>query len=108
MRLHSKGNVKVMLSLCLTKHHATKAYWERGGKAPRILDLGIRWRYVVSLTPRLLYTQGNSPWYRLDRKLGGLQSRSGRGGEVKNSQPLLGFEPPIIQPGEEHLKYVKL
>jgi hypothetical protein len=26
------------------------------------------------------------------------QSRSGRGGEEKNSQPLTGLEPPIIQP----------
>jgi hypothetical protein len=30
--------------------------------------------------------------------LNGHQSRSGRGGEEKNSQPLLGLEPPIIQP----------
>jgi hypothetical protein len=33
----------------------------------------------------------------LDRRLGGLQSRSGRGGEEKNSQPLPKLEPPIIQ-----------
>jgi hypothetical protein len=30
-------------------------------------------------------------------RLGGPQSRSGRGGEQKNSQPLPGLEPPIIQ-----------
>jgi hypothetical protein len=36
--------VKVKLSLCLTKHHAIKAYWGSGGTAPRILDLGTRWR----------------------------------------------------------------
>jgi hypothetical protein len=29
----------------------------------------------------------------LDRRLGGSQSRSGRGGEKKNSQPLSGIEP---------------
>jgi hypothetical protein len=34
----------------------------------------------------------------LDRRLGGLQSRSGRSGEEKNSQPLPGLEPTIIQP----------
>jgi hypothetical protein len=34
----------------------------------------------------------------LNRRLGESQSRSGRGGEEKNSQPLPGFEPPIIQP----------
>jgi hypothetical protein len=42
--------------------------------------------------------QGKSPWYPLDRRLGGPQSRPGRGGEEKNSQPLPGLEPPIIQP----------
>jgi len=34
----------------------------------------------------------------LGRRLGGPQSRSGRGGEDKNSQPLLGLEPPTSQP----------
>jgi hypothetical protein len=29
--------------------------------------------------------------------MGGSQSRSGRGGEEKNSQPLPGLEPPIVQ-----------
>jgi hypothetical protein len=37
---------------------------------------------------------GKSPRYLLDRRLGGPQSRSGRGGEEKNSQPLPGLEPP--------------
>jgi hypothetical protein len=52
---------------------------------------------VVSFTPRPLYPQGKSPWYPLDRKLGGPQSRSEPGGEEKNSQPLPGLKPPIIQ-----------
>jgi hypothetical protein len=38
------------------------------------------------------------PFYPLDRRLGGPQSRSGRSGEEKNSQPLPGLEPPVIQP----------
>jgi hypothetical protein len=46
-----KVKVKVV-SLILTEHHAMKAYWGSGGTAPRILDLGIRWRRVVSFTPR--------------------------------------------------------
>jgi hypothetical protein len=50
-------------------------------------DLGIRWRRVVSFTPQPLYLQGKSLWYPLVRRLGGPQSRSGRGGEEKNSQP---------------------
>jgi hypothetical protein len=53
--------------------------------------------WVVDFTPRLLYPQGKSPWYPLDRRLGRPQSRSGRG-EEKNSQPLPRLEPPIIQP----------
>jgi hypothetical protein len=49
--------------------------------------------WVVSFTPRPLYPQGKSPWYPLDRRLGGTQSRSGRGGEEKNSQLPPGIEP---------------
>jgi hypothetical protein len=47
---------------------------------------------VVSFTPGRL-TPGVSPWYPLDKRLGGTQSRSGRGGEEKNSQPTPGIEP---------------
>jgi hypothetical protein len=36
--------VKVKLSLCLTKHHSMKTYWGSGSIAPRILDLGTRWK----------------------------------------------------------------
>jgi hypothetical protein len=36
---------------------------------------------VASFTPRPLYPQEKSPWYPLDRRVGGPQSRSGRGGE---------------------------
>jgi len=36
---------------------------------------------------------GRSPSYPLDRRLGGPQRRSGRGGEEKNFQP-----PPAIEP----------
>jgi hypothetical protein len=70
-----------------------KAYWGSGGIAPRFFDLGTRWRLVVSFTPRPLYPQGKSPWYPLDKRLGEPQSRSGRGGEEKNSQPPPGIEP---------------
>jgi hypothetical protein len=48
---------------------------------------------VVSFTHRPLYPQGKSPWYPLDRRLGRPQSRSGRGGEDKNSQTSPGIEP---------------
>jgi hypothetical protein len=36
--------------------------------------------------------------YPLDRRLWEPQSRSGHGGEEKNSQPLPGLEPPNVQP----------
>jgi hypothetical protein len=58
---------------------------------------------VVSFTPQLLYRQGKSPWYPLDRRLGGPQSRSGHNGEEKNSQPPAGNPTPghpIVQPKE--------
>jgi hypothetical protein len=44
-------------------------------------------------TPRPLYPQGKNHRYPLDRRLGGPQSRSGRGGEAKDSQPLPRIEP---------------
>jgi len=74
-----------------------KAYWRSGGIVARILDLGTKWTRMVSL-PQPLNPQGKSPWYPLDRKLGGPPSRSGRGDEENNSQLLPVVESPIIQP----------
>jgi hypothetical protein len=37
------------------------------------------------------------PWYPLDRRLGEPYSRSGHGGEEKNSQSMPRLEPPITQ-----------
>jgi hypothetical protein len=90
--LHAPYKVKI-LSLCLTKNHTMKTNWGRGGIAPRILDLSTRWRWVGSFTPGPLHPQGKSTWYPLDRRLSGPQSRSGHGGEEKNSQPPPGIEP---------------
>jgi hypothetical protein len=73
-----------------------KMYWGSECIAPRLLDLGTRWRWAVSFTPLPLYPQGKSPWYSLDRRLGGPQSRSGPGDEEKNSQPPA--ENRIIEP----------
>jgi hypothetical protein len=77
-----------------------KTFWGSGSIAPRTLDLGTRWRWVVSFTPRPLYPPGKSSWYPLDRRLGGPQSRSGHGGKDKNSQPLRESNrwTPIAQP----------
>jgi hypothetical protein len=72
-----------------------KTYWG-GSAAPCILDLSTRCRRVVSFTFRPLYRQGKSPRYPLDRRLGGPQSRSGRGAEEKNSEPPPGMEHPTV------------
>jgi hypothetical protein len=52
-------------------------------------------------SPRQLYLQGKSPWYTLNMRIGGPQSRSGHGGEEKNSQPMPEQEPPIINPAAQ-------
>jgi hypothetical protein len=69
-----------------------KVYWGVEVYLHSFFDLGTRWRWVVSFTPRPLYLQGKSPRYPLDRRLGVLQGRSGRYGEEKNSQPPPGIE----------------
>jgi hypothetical protein len=53
---------------------------------------------------------GKSPWYPLDKSLGGPQNRSGRGGEEKNSQSPPGIEPlnpdrPARSPAPYRLSY---
>jgi hypothetical protein len=52
---------------------------------------------VARFTLRPLYPHGKSHWNPWDRRLGGFQSRSGCSDIKNNSQPLLGFDPPIIQ-----------
>jgi len=59
--------------------------WRSGGVVPWILNLGNRWRWVVSFMPLLLYTWCKNPWYSLDRTVGGLQNHSGCGGEEEKS-----------------------
>jgi hypothetical protein len=78
--LTQEGNV--VPALFLTKYHAMQAYQGSGGIVPHILDLGTRWRSVVSFMPWPLYLQRKSPWYPL-RRLGGPQSHSGHTGEEK-------------------------
>jgi hypothetical protein len=45
------------LFLCLTEHHAMKAYWGSGGIAPLILDLGTRW--MVSILTSTEHTRNS-------------------------------------------------
>jgi len=44
-----------------------------------ILNLGARWKWVVSFSTRSLYIRGKNPSYPLDGRLGGPQSQSGHG-----------------------------
>jgi hypothetical protein len=90
--------VKVKLSLCFNWAPRHEDVLGSGGISPRILDLGTRWRWVVGFTPRAALPTGKEPLVPVSRRLGGLQSRSGRDGEEKVSQPLPGLESPIIQP----------
>jgi hypothetical protein len=64
----------------LTQYHAMKAYGGVKVYLHSFFDLGTRLRWVVSFTPRPLYPQGKSPRYPWEMRLGGRQSRSGRGG----------------------------
>jgi hypothetical protein len=64
-----------------------KVYGGSGYIDSHFLDFVTRWRLVVSFTPQLLYPQWKSPWYPLDRRLGGPQSQSGRCGEEKILDP---------------------
>jgi hypothetical protein len=59
---------------------------------------------VVSFTPRLLYPQGKEPLVPIVEEAECPPSRSGRGDEEKNSQPLPAIEPPIIQPIAQRYK----
>jgi hypothetical protein len=62
-----------------------------------ILDLGSRWRWVVSFTPRQLYPRAKNWRCPLDRKLGEPQYCSWRCGGKKNLAPV-GKQTPAFQP----------
>jgi hypothetical protein len=72
-----------------------------------ILDLSTGWRWLVSFTPRALYSRGKSPLYPLYRRLGGPQSRSGHCGVEKNLLQLPGIEPcrPVRSPSLYQCSY---
>jgi hypothetical protein len=76
-----------------------KEFCGNGSTDPRMLYLDIRERDEWSASRPGRPTSGErssgTPWIG---GLGGPQSRSGRGGEEKNSQPLPRFEVPVIQP----------
>jgi hypothetical protein len=63
------------------------------GRAPRILTSKQDGsELLASRLGRPLYFREKKPWYPLDRRLGGTQSRSRRCDEEKDSQPPPGTE----------------
>jgi hypothetical protein len=64
-----------------------KAYWGSGVTVPLILHPVTGLDVSGQLHNPVALPQGKSLSYQFDRRLGGPQSRSGCGGEVKNSQP---------------------
>jgi hypothetical protein len=63
-----------------------------GVLAPVIYNLEIRWRGVVSFTPRSLYSLGKQRMFPLDIRLDPFLNRSGYIGENRKLLPLLGIE----------------
>jgi hypothetical protein len=76
----------------------------------KILDLGTKWRLVVSLKLRPHYSQRKKPRYLLDRRLVGPESRSERYRIEKNLIPLPGIEPRSFsqKPVAEHTHLSRL
>jgi hypothetical protein len=70
-----------------------KAYWGVEVYHLALFDLGTEGGEWSASRPGRFTPRERAPFYPLDRRLGGPQSRSGRGGEEKNSQP-----PPAIEP----------
>jgi hypothetical protein len=57
---------------------------EEWGYSSTILNLDIKWRWVIILTLRPPYSSAKNPRYSLDNRLGGPQSRSVRCGVENN------------------------
>jgi hypothetical protein len=76
--------VNVKLPLCIIKHHVTKTYREWREAASRVMNLGTRWRWVVSFEPPDALTPGNEPPVPIDMRLGGPHSLYGGCREEKS------------------------
>jgi hypothetical protein len=73
------ARIKVNLSLCLIKHYTKKTY--QGIEEMALLF------HNLTFTLQLLFSQGKSPQYPLDKRLVGPQSQSGYGKEKKIPYP---------------------
>jgi hypothetical protein len=74
------SNVKIKFSLHLIKQPRHEGVWKNEGTSSIILNLGGRWKRVISSTPRSLYLR-----YSLDRRLGGPRRRPENCDEKNNS-----------------------
>jgi hypothetical protein len=86
--------LKVKLSLCFNsapRHEGVLGEW-RYSSTHSLTSALVGGEWSASRSGRFTL-QGKSPLYPLDRRLGGPQSRTGRGGEEKNSQIPPGIEP---------------
>jgi hypothetical protein len=88
--------VKVNLSLCFNWAPSLKAYFGSEGITPRILDLGNKWKSVISFTSRT--TRKRAP--RTHWIGGWVGPRAGLDVVVKRKTPSTCWDsnPPIIQP----------
>jgi hypothetical protein len=77
-----------------------------GGIAPRILDLGTRWS---ASRPGRFSPQGKSPWYPLDRRVGGPRAVLDTMEKRKMPSPHRESNPrtPIVQPVAQRYDYYK-
>jgi hypothetical protein len=75
--------VQVNLSVYLIKHYMGE--WRYSSTIP---DLDIRWRWIVSFTPRPLYPQRKNPGYPLDMRLGGPHGQFGCCGNEEKFAPV--------------------
>jgi hypothetical protein len=65
---------KVILVLNEAPYHEDN--WNIGSIAPHIFNLDTRWRWTVKSTTGCTIPGENGSQYRLDRRLGGIQSES--------------------------------
>jgi len=85
---------------CLIKHHTVTTYWDSGGIAPSILDLGTRWRCVVSFTSRSPYPRGKDPGTHYMGGRMGPRGGSGCGNEEQKDAIIdpVGVRTQVVQP----------
>jgi hypothetical protein len=97
-KLKDCADVKLSFSCAwLIKRYSIRMYGGSGCIDPSFLELGSRWRWVISYTPGQLNTPGGkSPLYLFHRSLRGPQSP----GWTTWSRPYRdsNFEPSVVQP----------